>query len=136
MVLDEALERRKILAADLALYVVLGILLTPAGQLETRSATKVTVLGIVTLAVFFVGLLGAIFALVFLFRRSRRAPLLAVIAGVLYFPVMLADRTGNFSSLRPPAAIAGIELVQAIVALAAIGIGFWMLQRNVGAAAR
>jgi hypothetical protein len=62
----------KILAADLALYVVLGILLTPAGQLETRSATKVTVLGIVTLAVFFVGLLGAIFALVFLFRRSRR----------------------------------------------------------------
>jgi hypothetical protein len=126
----------KILAADLALYVVLGILLTPAGQLETRSATKVTVLGIVTLLVALFGLVAAIVALFFLFRRSRRAPLLAVIAGVLYFPVMLADQTGNFSSLRPPAAIAGIELVQAIVALAAIGIGFWMLQRNVGAAAR
>lgn len=97
----------KILAADLALYVVLGILLTPAGQLETRSATKVTVLGIVTLAVFFVGLLGAIFALVFLFRRSRRAPLLAVVAGVLYFPVMLADQTGTSRAfgrrLRSPA---------------------------------
>lgn len=126
----------KILAADLALYVVLGILLTPAGQLETRSATKVTVLGIVTLAVFFVGLLGAIFALVFLFRRSRRAPLLAVVAGVLYFPVMLADQTGHFSSLRPPAAIAGVEWVQAIVALALIGVGGWLTRGNVGATAR
>jgi hypothetical protein len=61
----------KILAADLALYVVLGILLTPAGQLETRSATKVTVLGIVTLVVALFGLVAAIVALFFLFRRSR-----------------------------------------------------------------
>jgi len=49
---------------------------------------------------------------------------------------MPADQTGNFTSLRPPTAIAGIELAQAIVALAAIGIGFWMLQRNVWATAR
>jgi hypothetical protein len=59
-----------------------------------------------------------------------------VIAGVLYFPVMLADQTGNFSSLRPPAAIAGIELVQAVMALAAIGVGLWILKRNVGSTAR
>jgi hypothetical protein len=126
----------KILAADLALFLVLGFLLTPAGQLETRSPSKVTVLGTVTLVVYFVGLFAAIVALVFLFRRSRRAPLLAVIAGVLYFPVMLADQTRAFSSLRPPAAIAGVEWVEAIVALAAVSVGGWMTRRNFGATAR
>jgi hypothetical protein len=125
----------KILAADLALFLVLGFLLTPAGQLETRSPSKVTVLGIVTLVVYFVGLFAAIVALVLLFRRSRRAPLLTVIAGVLYFPVMLADQTGAFSSLRPPAAITAVEWVEAIVALAAIVVGGWMSRGNVGATA-
>jgi hypothetical protein len=118
----------KILAADIALYVVLAFLLTPAGQLETRNAAKVTVLGLVTLVLFFVGIFASIVALVLLFRRSRRAPLLAVIAGVLYFPVMLADQTGSFSSLRPPAAIAAIEWGEAIVALVAIGVAFWTLR--------
>ena len=125
-------NRAKILAADLALFLVLGFLLTPAGQLETRSPSKVTVLGIVTLVVYFVGLFAAIVSLALLFRRSRRAPLVAVIAGILYFPVLLADQTGAFSSLRPPAAIAGVELVEAIVALAAVGIGGWMTRGNVG----
>lgn len=122
----------KILAADLALFLVLGFFLTPAGQLETRSPSKVTVIGVVTLVVYFVGLFAAIVALALLFRRSRRAPLPAVIAGVLYFPVLLADQTGAFSSLRPPAAIAGVEWVEAIVALAAVGIGGWMTRGNVG----
>jgi hypothetical protein len=120
----------KILAAILALFLVLGFLLTPAGQLETRSPSKVTVLGVVTLVVYFVGLFAAIAALVLLFRRSRRAPLLAVIAGVLYFPVMVADQSGAFSSLRPPAAISGVEWVEAIVALAAVGLGAWMNGKN------
>jgi len=120
----------RILVADIALYIVLAFLLTPAGQLETRNAAKVTVLGVVTLVLFFVGIFASIVALVLLFRRSSRAPLLAVIAGGLYFPVMLADQTGSFSSLRPPAAIAAIEWVEAIVALAAIGAGVWIFRED------
>ena len=126
----------KILAAVIALFLIFGFLLTPAGQLETRSPSKVTVLGIVTLVVYFIGLFAAIAALVLLFRRSRRAPLLAVTAGVLYFPVMVADQSGGFSSLRPPAAISDVEWVEAIVALAAVGVGAWMNGRNAGATPR
>jgi len=122
----------KILAADLALFLVLGFLLTPAGQLETRSPSEVTILGIFTLIVYFVGLFAAIAALALLFRSSRRAPLAAAIAGALYFPVRLADQTGAFSSLRPPAAIAGVEWAEAIVALAAVGVGGWMTRGRVG----
>jgi len=132
----KVINTTKILAAVLVVFLVLGFLLTPAGQLETRSPSKVTILGIVTLVVYFVGLFAAIAALVLLFRRSRRAPLLAVIAGVLYFPVMVADQTGAFSSLRPPAAISGVEWVEAIVALAAVGVGAWMNGRAAGATPR
>jgi len=32
-----------------------------------------------------------------------------------------------FSTLRPPIAIQGVEWVQAVVAVIAIGLGFWLL---------
>lgn len=124
----------KVLAFTLVVYVVLDILLTPLGRLETRPVAQVTVIGFVTLALLFAGLVLALFALTLLYRKSAQAALVAIVAAVLYFPAALADQTGLFSSLRPPAAIAGVELVQAVVALAVIGLGAWSRRRSPGAA--
>lgn len=120
----------KVLAAVLVIYVVLDILLTPVGHLETRPVADVTGIGFASLGLLFVGLVLAILSLVLLFRRSRRAPVVAIVAGVLFFPAAIADQVGLFSSLRPPAAIAVLELVQALVAIVVIFMGFVLLRRG------
>src|ERR1700694_4759929 len=119
----------KLLVPALIAYIVLDVLLTPAGQLETRPVADVTVIGFVTLGLLFVGLVLALFSLVLLCGRSRRAEVLAIVAAALYFPAALVDQTGLFSSLRPPPAIARIELAQAVVALVVIGLGAWARPR-------
>jgi hypothetical protein len=117
-----------LLAAALVAYIVLDVLLTPIGGFETRDPAKVHVIGLAGLALLFVGLVLGIVALVLLFRGSRRAPLLAIVAALLYYPAFLTEQTGTFSSLPAPTAIDRLELVQAVVAAIAIGIGFWMLR--------
>src|SRR5487761_511353 len=116
----------RLLALALIAYAFLDVLLTPLGRLETRSVAQVTVIGFVTLALLFVGLVLALFALNLLYRKSSRAAAVAIVAAVLYFPAAIADQTGLFSSLRPPPPIAVIELVQAVVAVAVIGLGAWV----------
>jgi hypothetical protein len=118
----------KVLAVTLAAYVVCDVLLTPPAGLETRPVSHVTGLGFVVLGLLFVGLALAIVSLVLLFRRSRRAPTIAIVAAVLYFPAVLAEQTGNFSSVHAPAAIETVELIQAAVALVLIGVGTWTLR--------
>ena len=117
-----------LLAIILVVYIVLDVLLTPVGGFETRDPAKVHVVGFAGLALLFVGLVLSIVAIVLLFRRSGRAPTFAIVAAVLYYPAFLTERTGIFSSLPAPAAIEQIELVQAVVAAIAIGIGIWMLR--------
>jgi hypothetical protein len=112
----------------LVAYVVLDILLTPVARIETRPVSHVTGLGFVTLGLLFAGLALSIVSLVLVFRGSRRAALVAIIAAVLFFPAPLAELTGNFSSLRPPTGIAWIEVAQTVVAVIAAGIGIWMLR--------
>jgi hypothetical protein len=119
---------RLVLAIILVVYVVLDVLLTPLGGFETRDPAKVHAIGLAGLALLFLGLLLSIVALVLLFRRSRRAPMFAIVAALLYYPAFLTEVTGTFSSLRAPTAIAQIELVQAVVAAVAIGVGIWMLR--------
>jgi hypothetical protein len=102
--------------------------LTPLGGFETRDPAKVHVVGLVGLALLFVGLGLSIVAIVLLFRRSGRAPTFGIVATVLYYPAFLTERTGAFSSLTAPTAIERIESVQAVVALIAIGVGIWMLR--------
>jgi hypothetical protein len=109
-------------------YIVLNVLLTPLGGFETRDPAKVHVVGLAGLALLFVGLALSIVALVLLFRRSGRAPMFAIVATLLYYPVFLTELTGTFSSLAPPTAIQRLELVQAIIAAIAIGVGLWMLR--------
>jgi hypothetical protein len=88
----------------------------------------VTGLGLAVLGLLFIGLALGIVALVLLFRRSRRAPMVAIVAAVLYLPAFLAEQAGLFSALRPPVAIQRVEWVQAVVAVIAMGLSFWLLR--------
>lgn len=124
----------RILAVTLVAYIVCDILLTPPAHLETRDPSHVTTIGIAALVLLFVGLAFSVIALVLLFRRSRLAPMVAIVAALLYFPAPLTELSGHFSSLRPPAAIASLEVIQAVVALFAIGVGSWILRGHSEAA--
>jgi hypothetical protein len=86
----------------------------------------VTGLGYGVLGLLFIGLALGIVTLVLLFRRSRRAPMVAIVAAVLYLPAFFAEQAGLFSALRPPIAIQRVEWVQAVVAVIAIALGFWL----------
>ncbi|HSS94938.1 MAG TPA: hypothetical protein VLR46_13250 [Candidatus Dormibacteraeota bacterium] len=112
----------------LAAYVVLDILLTPPAGIETRPVSHVTGVGFVTLGLLFVGLALSIVSLVLLFRGSPRAPAVAIVAAILFYPAVFAELTGHFSSVPPPTRIASIELVQSVVALIVIAISLWMLR--------
>ena len=118
----------KVLAGTLAAYIVCDVLLTPPAGLETRPVSHVTGLGFAVLGLLFVGLALAIVSLVLLFRQSRRAPSVAIVAAVLYLPAVLAEQTGNFSSIHAPAAIETVELIQAAVALILVGVGIWAIR--------
>jgi hypothetical protein len=120
----------RILGVTLVAYIVCDVLLTPPAHLETRNPALVTGLGIASLALLFIGLALSIVALVLVFRGSGRAPIVAMIAAVLYFPAFLAEQTGHFSSLRAPAAIEFVEVLQAVVALVALGIALWVNRRG------
>jgi hypothetical protein len=120
----------RVLAVTLAAYIVCDVLLTPPAGLETRPVSHVTGLGFAVLGLLFVGLALAIVSLVLLFRQSHRAPSVAIVAAVLYFPAVLAEQTGNFSSIHAPAAIETVELIQAVVALIVIGVGIWTIRRD------
>lgn len=118
------------LVVVLVAYIVLDILLTPVARIETRPVSHVTGLGFATLGLLFAGLALSIVSLVLIFRKSRRAPVAAIIAAVLFFPAGLAELTGHFSSVRPPTGIAWIEAAQTLVALVAIGISISMVRTD------
>jgi uncharacterized membrane protein len=119
-----------LLAVTLGVYVGLDVLLTPLAGIETRDPSHVTFIGIVGLALLFVGLGLSIVASVLMFRRSGRMPIIAIVAALLFLPAFLAEQTGNFSSLRAPAAIERIELVQAVVVVIVVVISAWLLRRG------
>ena len=120
----------KALALDLVAYIVLDVLLTPVAGLETRPPTHLTGIGIALLVVYGVGFLLAILSLFLLFRGSQRAPLVAIVAAALLLPAVIADQTGYLSTLRPPIAIAWIEVAGAFTAVFAIGFALWVLQQQ------
>ena len=107
--------RARSLAIGLALAVVLAVLLTPLGGLETRSIAETTALGLGTIVLFLVGLVLDVASVVALFRRPRTASILAFIGLVLYFPIFIADSTGLWSSKPAPPAIVYLSIITAIV---------------------
>ena len=119
---------QRILALTLVAYIVLDVLLTPPARIETRNPALVTGLGVVTLVLLFIGLALSILALVLLIRGSGRVPMTAIVAALLYLPAPLVELTGHFSSLKPPAAIASIEVIQAVVAITVVGVSLWVLR--------
>jgi hypothetical protein len=112
--------RSRILLVLLVIYSLSDILLTPLGGLETRPPAQVTTFGLATLGLLFAGLALGVVSLVLLFYRPRRSPILAIIAGILYFPAFLTEQAGYFSSLRPPIAIETLEIIQALVSIVVI----------------
>jgi hypothetical protein len=90
------------LSGTLAAYIVCDLLLTPIAGIETRPVAKLTVIGFAVLGLLFVGLALAIIALVLLFRRSPRTPILAIVAAVLYLPAFVTEQTGHFSAVTVP----------------------------------
>ena len=107
--------RARSLAIGLALAVVLAVLLTPLGGLETRSIAETTALGLGTIVLFLVGLVLDVASVVAVFRRPRTASILAFIGLVLYFPIFIADSTGLWSSKPAPPAIVYLSIITAIV---------------------
>ena len=123
------------LAVMLGVYVGGDFLLTPLAGIETRDPSRVTAIGVVSLVLLFIGLALSVVAIVLMFRRSTRTPTVAIVAAVLFLPAFLTEQTGNFSSLRAPAAIERIELVQAVVVAIVVVIGAWLLRRGTPTAA-
>jgi hypothetical protein len=119
-------KSERILALSLVLYIVIDILLTPLARLETRNPANITVLGIATLVLLFIGLALSVVAITLLFSRSKYLSMVAVVGGVLYFPAAVAEWTGAFSAVGAPTAIQLLELAQAVVAVIVIGAAFWV----------
>src|SRR3989442_13131566 len=109
----------------MVVYLILDIFLTPYGGFETRTLANTTTVGLATVGLLFVGLALIIASLVSLAIGPRRSSILAIVGALLYFPVFLADYTGQFSASPAPSAIASLEIVQALVA---IGIILFALQ--------
>lgn len=103
------------LLIGLVVAVALAVLLTPLGGLETRSIADATAVGLSTIALFLVGLVLDFASMVALFRRPRTASMLAFIGLTLYFPIFIADLTGQWSSRPAPPAIVYLSIVTAIV---------------------
>ncbi len=122
----------KVLGAILVVYVLNDLLLTPLGMIETRPIAEVTTLGLVTLALLFVGLAVVVVAIVLLLRRSRSAPMVAIVGLILFFPAFAADQTGHFSSLPPPTGIVYVEIFQVVVALIGLTLAIRVFQENGG----
>src|SRR6266849_815183 len=111
-------------------YIIADFLLTPLGGMETRPIPDVTTTGLATLGLLFIGLGLNLICLVLLLRRYGRAPIFGVMGSLLYFPAAIADQTGQFSSLTPPTGITYVEVTEAVVAIAIIGLGGIILREK------
>ena len=100
-----------ILAIVMIVNVVIIILLTPIG-FETRPTSALKPLGYIAITTIFVGLaldLASIVLLLFKRARVRLASGLPIVTSVLFFLIILVDRTGSFFSVPIPPAIITLE---------------------------
>jgi hypothetical protein len=118
------------MALLLVVYVIADFLLTPLGGLETRPVANVTTTGVATLGLLFTGLALNIICLILILRNYKRAPIFGILGSLLYFPAPIAEFTGQFSSLKPPLGIAYLEVIEAIIAIAIIGMSALILREK------
>ena len=115
----------KALVGLLALDVVLGFLTTPAGGMDPRPPTGASGLTWTCVGIYMVGLLINLGAIVQLVRGKAIAPTLALIGPVLFYGVIIADRSDMFHAEVAPAAIRTLEwsvagLSAVVIAVAAL----------------
>ena len=122
--------KARYLAGLIIVYIIADFLLTPLGGIETRPIPDVSTTGLATLGLLFIGLGLNVICLVLLLRRYGRAPIFGVIGSLLYFPAGIADQTGQFSSLTSPTGITYVEVIEAVVAIAIIGLGAIILREK------
>ncbi len=122
--------KARYMVALIIIYAISAFFLTPLGGLETRNVAKVSTTGIATLGLLFTGLGLNIIGLILLLRRNWRAPVFSIVGSFLYFPAPIAEATGQFSSLMPPIAIATLEVIEAILAIAIIATGIMVIRER------
>jgi hypothetical protein len=88
--------------------------------------------GLITLGLLFTGLFLGVVSIVLLFYKPPRAPILAIIAGILFLPALITEQAGYFSSLRPPAAIETVEIVQTVISLLTMFVAFSVYRKKIG----
>ncbi len=120
-------SKAKVLAGLLVVFVICDILLTPLGGLETRSISNATATGFATLALLFFGLALNVASLVTLFRRPRIAPTLAIVGSIFFFPAIIADQVGLWSTQQRPIAISYLEIFTGILLIVVLGLA-WMIR--------
>ena len=104
------------LAIVMIVNVVIIILLTPIG-FETRPISALKTLGYIAITTIFVGLALDLASIGLLFKRVRvrLASSLAIVSSVLFFLIILVDRTGSFFSVPIPPAIITLEYLLIVV---------------------
>ncbi len=104
------------LAIVMIVNVVIIILLTPIG-FETRPQSDLKPLGYLAITTIFVGLALDLASIGLLFKRVRvrLASSLAIVSSVLFFLIILVDRTGSFFSVPIPPAIITLEYLLIVV---------------------
>lgn len=123
-------NRRIVLAIGLVASLVLALLITPLGGLETRTLRDTTPLGFLAVLGVIAGVVVNVASIVLLFRagRARWAVISAILGMALYLPVLAVDQTGNFSARPAPAAIGSLELVMTVVVIVVLAYALWVYQ--------
>ena len=107
------------LAIGLVAALCLGFLL---GGIETRPYSTATTLGLIVLIASSIGVVLNLASIALLFRkaRARIASILAIVGSLLFFPTLLADQAGLYSSLPLTSGISAVELLMIPVLVAVL----------------
>jgi amino acid transporter len=116
------------LVVALVLSVVLAVLLSPLG-FERRPPADLTLIGYVSIGAVVVGILVEVAAIVLIFRRVRRASILAIVGSVAFLVPNVTDKIGVFFSLPAPLVINALEDVHLVVLLVALVLA-WSVYRG------
>ena len=111
----------KVLVGLLALDVTLGVLVTPAGGMDPRGPSGASALTWTLVGIFMIGLILSLTAIVQLVRGSAIAPTIALVAPLLLYPVIIADRSNVFHAEVAPPAIRTLEWCIAALSVVVIG---------------
>ena len=120
-----------VLAIVMIVNVVIIILLTPIGY-ETRPQSDLKTLGYIAIATIFIGLALDLASIGLLFKRNRvrLASSLIIVSSILFFVIILVDRTGSFFSVPIPPAISTLEYLLIVVLIVTLFLASWIYRES------